>query len=80
MEEVLEVGSWNRVCGSTEQNPDSSRSHCIFTIEYELWCLTDDNDGNEHFRSGMCGQFQGRSGLGLAKHAEESKHSNNLAS
>lgn len=51
MEEVLEVGSWNRVFGSTDQNPDSSRSHCIFTIEYEL-CFTSDEDEKEHFRSG----------------------------
>jgi len=51
MEEVLEVGSWNRVLGATAQNPDSSRSHCIFTIEFEL-CFTTEHDDHEQFRSG----------------------------
>ena len=51
MEEVLEVGSWNRVFGATAQNSDSSRSHCIFTIEYEI-CFTSQTDGKENFRSG----------------------------
>jgi len=51
MEEVLEVGSWNRVFGATAQNADSSRSHCIFTIEYEI-CFTSEADGKENFRSG----------------------------
>ena len=51
MEEVLEVGSWNRVLGATALNADSSRSHCIFTIEYEV-CFTSEADGKENFRSG----------------------------
>ena len=51
MEEVLEVGSWNRVLGATAQNPDSSRSHCIFTIEFEI-CFTTEDDEHEQFRSG----------------------------
>ena len=51
MEEVLEVGSWNRVFGATAQNADSSRSHCIFTIEYEI-CFTSQTDGKDNFRSG----------------------------
>lgn len=51
MEEVLEVGSWNRALGATAQNPDSSRSHCIFTVEFEL-CFTSEHDRKEHYRSG----------------------------
>lgn len=51
MEEVLEIGSWNRVLGATAQNPDSSRSHCIFTVEFEL-CFRMDFDEQEQFRSG----------------------------
>jgi len=51
MEEVLDVGSWNRVLGATAQNPDSSRSHCIFTVEFEL-CYTGEIDGKEHVRTG----------------------------
>ncbi|XP_065653906.1 kinesin-like protein KIF17 [Hydra vulgaris] len=51
MEEVLEIGSWNRVLGSTAQNPDSSRSHCIFTVEFEISFFSD-QDQQEHFRSG----------------------------
>ena len=51
MEEVLQVGSLNRVLGATAQNPDSSRSHCIFTVEFELCFKTEFNE-KEQFRSG----------------------------
>ena len=51
MEEVVEYGSWNRALGATALNPDSSRSHCIFIIDFEL-CFTSEGDNKEHFRSG----------------------------
>ena len=51
MEEVLEVGGWNRALGATALNPDSSRSHCIFIIDFEL-CFTSEKDEKEQFRSG----------------------------
>eukprot|EP00112_Aurelia_sp_Birch-Aquarium-sp1_P007262 Seg1790.9 transcript_id=Seg1790.9/GoldUCD/mRNA.D3Y31 product="Kinesin-like protein KIF17" protein_id=Seg1790.9/GoldUCD/D3Y31 len=51
MEEVVEYGGWNRALGATALNPDSSRSHCIFVIDFEL-CFTSEVDDKEHFRSG----------------------------
>ena len=51
MEEVVEYGGWNRALGATALNPDSSRSHCIFVIDFEL-CFTSEGDNKEHFRSG----------------------------
>ena len=51
MEEVVEYGGWNRALGATALNPDSSRSHCIFIIDFEL-CFTSEGDNKEHFRSG----------------------------
>ena len=51
MEEVVEFGSWNRALAATALNPDSSRSHCIFVIDFEL-CFTSESDNKEHFRSG----------------------------
>ena len=51
MDDVLQVGSWNRALGATAQNPDSSRSHCIFSVDFEM-SFTSPEDGKEHFRSG----------------------------
>jgi kinesin family protein 3/17 len=44
LEHVMEVGSKNRSMGATLMNVDSSRSHCIFTIDIEMMS---DNGGTE---------------------------------
>ena len=49
LEKVMAIGSKNRSMGATLMNVDSSRSHCIFTIDIEMM-VTEDDD--EKVRSG----------------------------
>ena len=50
LEKVMAMGSKNRSMGATLMNVDSSRSHCIFTIDIEMFSV--DADGEEKLRAG----------------------------
>ena len=50
LEKVMAMGSKNRSMGATLMNVDSSRSHCIFTIDIEMFSV--DEDGEEKLRAG----------------------------
>lgn len=49
-EQLLNVGSKNRMIGATLMNQVSSRSHCIFSISIEQ--MTTSNDNNDRIRKG----------------------------
>lgn len=50
LEKVMAMGSKNRSMGATLMNVDSSRSHCIFTIDIEI--MTPDEGGDEKLKAG----------------------------
>lgn len=50
-EQLLNVGSKNRMIGATLMNQVSSRSHCIFSISIEQ--MTTSNDNNDRIRKGI---------------------------
>lgn len=49
LERVMSIGSKNRSMGATLMNVDSSRSHCIFSVDIEMMVT---EDGDEMVRSG----------------------------
>ena len=44
LKKVMAMGSKNRSMGATLMNVDSSRSHCIFTIDIEMFSVDEDGD------------------------------------
>lgn len=50
-EQLLNVGSKNRIIGATLMNQISSRSHCIFSVSIEQM-TTNNNNNNDRIRKG----------------------------